>query len=591
MSLIQYPSCVANFKLTFDETLTLITYPQPVSVDAQVASVQGPPVPAFEPLILEQDGSNFSFVANRVPITAGIKLNGYRQASTFEATFSFRDMPIDPRTVRGAAVELHVGTVSPAEFQAGMRGGQTGGSLRSILQTRLADGRPNPDTLVGVFSVDVWKVINGEKSATVSMSGRDLRGILIDTPIGIAPNASVQLLDSLNLALPIDQVVKQILRFNPAFESFRVICNPAEWGGSVPAPNFPSAVPRHRLGARGTRTSGRGNPPSGQMDSVNFWDLITRFCYLVGAIPYFQGTDILIRPARTVFDQNIGPVDPVRNPTPFAGGLPRDIDAQSGQQIQPMRSRKLVYGRDIINLEFERKFGGYHRPRVVRAVSVADSAPVRGELRTIVGVWPPRTDPQGQRARRTRVSPSAQRVQEEIINVPVAGVTDPVRLVEIARSVFEEIGRGELGGSLTTRNITSYGGDNADPDLVRMRPGDGVEILTDMRGAIGPSPLVSPANAMAGAPFEAQVAEITARLGDQNLARIIVATARGQVFELQRFFRVQNVKIDWDKGGFRFNVDFHNYVVARNQMTQAQRVSSPATTTVVPSSVGQGPNP
>ncbi len=593
MTLAQYPSCVVNLKLTFDESLTLVVYPPPVSVESRAYSVAAASLPSFEPLILETEGLNVSSILNRVPLTAGVKLNGYRQASTFEATFLFKDLPIDPRTVRGAALEMHMGTVQPAEFGAGMRGQATGGSLRSILQTRGADGGPNLETLVSVFTVDTWKIVNGEKNSIVSMSGRDLRGILISTPIGIAPNASAQLLDSLNLALPIDQVVTQILRFNPSFDQFTVVCNPAEFDtGVIPSPNFPTAVPRHRLGARGTRTSGRGNPPSGQMDSVSFWDLITRFCYLVGVIPFFVGTKLHLRPASTVYDQNTGAIDPVRNPTPFRDGAPRDVDAQSGESITPLRSRKLVYGRDVSSLEFERKLDGFHRPRLVRAVSVADSAQARGTLRTIYGFWPPAQNATGQRARRTRVAPSGQASQEEVINVPVPGVTDIQRLTEIARSVFEEIGRGEMGGSCTTKNIASYGGDNADPDLVRIRPGDGVEFVVDTRGAAGPSPLVAPYVDANRLPFAAQVAEVTAAIGDENLARIVVATARGQVFELQRFFRVQNVKIDWTSAkGFQFAFDFQNYVIARNQITQATPVATPPTTTAVPRSVGGGPNP
>ena len=74
-------------------------------------------------------------------------------------------------------------------------------------------------------------------------------------------------------------------------------------------------------------------------------------------------------------------------------------------------------------------------------------------------------------------------------------------------------------------------------------------------------PLVSELTNQTRASFEEQVAEIKARIGDENLARVIVATSRGSIQELQRFFRVSNVKYTWGDNGIRIDFDFQNFVV------------------------------
>jgi hypothetical protein len=138
------------------------------------------------------------------------------------------------------------------------------------------------------------------------------------------------------------------------------------------------------------------------------------------------------------------------------------------------------------------------------------------------------------------------------------------QLQEIAKGIFEEMARGEITGSCSTKNLASFGGDNRDPDMCRLRPGDGIEFAYDVRANSGINPLVSPAGDMMRTPFATQVQELTERVGNEDLARVIVATTRGIIFQVQSFFRVANVKRDWSNdNGIKISFDFQNYVVAR----------------------------
>jgi len=564
------PSLVVNVELKFDEQLHLqpAVRPQTTQEAIEKPAVRVNPDPV--PLILRRGAENVSFIAGRIPVSASMEFPGYRQAGQFSCEFDFRDLPIDPRTVRAAAVDIHLGTVSDADFADGMSTTPSG-TRRSVLRT-------SEETLRFVGLVDEWGVSHGASGSRVSMRGRDLRGALLDTPIGVLPGAQAQLLEELDWGRPINEVVQAILNFNPFFQDIATHTNAIEWpNGVIPAPGNPGIVPRHRRGARGERTGGRGTP-NADSGSLNFWDLIVRACYLVGAIPYFQGRNLLIRPSRSIFDQqNAGTA---LNPTPFAGGQPRSRDEQAGVELTPpLRVRRFVYGRDVEEFSFDRKYGGYARPRVVRCVSVDSSSTDRGANRIVQGRWPPESAPEG--TRRTRVAAGRQTAQEEILNIPVAGVRDTERLAEIARSIYEEIGRGEMGGMVSTKNLTSFGGTNQDPDLLRLNPGDGIEFFVDARALSSGAPLVSTLTDFTRASFEEAVRMVTERLGatrgNENLARVIVATARGQVAELQRFFRVSTVKYMWNAGtGIKIDFDFQNYVVARNQVRASTDVAGEA---------------
>ena len=134
---VQRPSWVMNFKLKFDETLTVTPEPPPESVEDRLRNPTPPSGGATpQPLITQLGDENVSFILQRVPIQASMEKPGYRQAGKWSATFPFNDLPIDPRTVAAASVEIHIGVISDADFAKGMEKRNQDGSLSSVLQTR-----------------------------------------------------------------------------------------------------------------------------------------------------------------------------------------------------------------------------------------------------------------------------------------------------------------------------------------------------------------------------------------------------------------------------------------------------------------------
>jgi hypothetical protein len=60
----------------------------------------------------------------------------------------------------------------------------------------------------------------------------------------------------------------------------------------------------------------------------------------------------------------------------------------------------------------------------------------------------------------------------------VAGIKDQTTLNLIAQSIYEELGRQEFEVEVETDDLTSFGGDNTDPDIFDMAAGDTFEIFT-----------------------------------------------------------------------------------------------------------------
>lgn len=577
------PSLVLNFTLRFDEALHVMPDPPLAGAISQAANVvsalqdptaaanqalgrsaQNQGQPLGDLLILKRGSQNESHVFGIVPKSGHVELPGYRQAGQFNFTMDYRAMPIDPRVVRAASVEVHLGVVSATDFGQGIT--RDGRSVLEVKQPRGGD----PGTLVMRGLVDEWDVEHGPNGSEVTITGRDLRGLLLDTPIGATdPKAGQYVLEQLDLSKPLNEVIVQLLGFNPMFTGFQPFVDPREWPeGVIPSPGLAFSVPRHRRRAKGESRGGIASMPGGHAAGgggagrTSFWDLIVRLCYLCGAIPYFVGKRLLIRPARGIYAQlqadEKSPVQP-----PFAGGRPRAIDSASGDPIEggPLRVRRLVYGRDVQTLRFNRKTAGYQRPHTVRAVAVDASSSERGKGKVVEARWPPEKE---KKARVQRVAPGGQQAAEEMLNVPVPGVRDTKQLQLIAKALYEEIGRGEIGGNCETPNSWSHGGSDGDPDLLRLRPGDAVEFGVDVRSVRSSPPLTSTFTDDNRRSFESQVQEVKRALGgDENLARALVGSTRGQISELQSNFRVSSVRFDWGEDGLGCKFDFQNYVEVR----------------------------
>ena len=560
---LYYPSMVVHLGLRFDETLMVVTDDRyyDSAQTKQAANMQDPPQesPYLQPLVVP--GARVSQVLNRIPIKASVELPGIRQAGKFDLTFDYRVLPIDPRLMSAITVEIHLGAVAAGDFSDGI-GGVTwgdaggGGQVRSVLRTRDAAGIPDNDSLLMIGTCDMNEC-SFDGQGTVHLEGRDLRGLLLD---GKIPPKDIE---KINLQQPISKVVGDILETITIDHTVKIDVKPIGFvGDKEPSPADSGGLTRCRMGADG---DGAKSQPAGG-DKLSYWDLITNYCFLVGAVPYFVGQTLYIRPARDIYSQISGD-----QMTPFAGGTAREVMTQglSGPTTEKLRVRRLVYGRNIESLSYQRKYGGVKVP-IVEVVGIDDT--VRGDQKLLVEQWPPIDS-----------DAAKSKGENDKIRSPIHGIRSREQMRAIAQDLYEEIGRGEIGGTCKTKVMASFGGDNEDPDMIRLRPTDAVELTVDVRAISSRAPLVSELTEQNRRPFDEQVKVLADMFGDVNLARALVATQRSSIVDGLRWFRTSNVKFDWDgsKSGIAISFDFQNYIVARHGASAAAQPAVKSVTRTV----------
>lgn len=563
---ILYPSCVCNLRVLLDESLRSdVDYTAtevPTSITAAIAVVTQT-VTAFVrqlmPSFLSGTNTPMSTTMGIVPRKASINENGHRQADTFTLTLDFRDFPFDPRAVRSAMCEIHLGTIRAADFATGIvaQGGPATGKAtavrKSILQTRV-NGALREDTLRIVGTVDDFEVTHGPEGSMVTLKGRGLEGMLLDAKTTSA------VIDAVNLSQTIDRCVAQLLATHPLLAAqpagIKVV---ARGWDTVPVLAAIGDVTRVRRGAAGKTAKSKGR---GASQSKSYWDAITHWCTWVGAVPHFVGTILVIEPARNIWEQRAS------DTTPFKDGAPRKAaDAQG--ILRDIKIPRIVYGRNIQSLTIKRKMGGHIRP-VIEAVSTDTSSKTRGVGKVLTARWPaktaspkPRSAGAATKASATRVAPSGGAAQKNVHRISVPGIRSKAMLQEIARQLYEEIGRQELQGSFSTTDCSTYGGDNADPDLLRLRPGSAIEIGVDRRALSSRAPVVAELIEQARRSEGAAVEFLVGRGIDRGAAAVLVRQTRGTE-KLSSFFRMTSMRLTWDTdSGVAITGGFQNYVQVR----------------------------
>lgn len=510
-------------------------------------------------------------IVSIVPRTASVELPSPRQAAKFSIEVDWRDLPVDPRTMSACAVEIHLGVVEAAAFAEGMFTTDTATRPPSVLLPVIDNEDASNNTLVFVGSADSWKVTHNSGGGVVAIEGRDLRGILLDSPLDASTIADI------DLRQPIDAVVQAMLAthpiFGPADSAYKIVvsADPAAWkDGIIPSPAVAGGLTRVNQGARGDKAQPKGSVAGSKL---NYWDLITQYCFLVGTVPEFHARTLQIRPAYGLFqrrraDQGANTTGSGLPPTPFARGAARYAGGEA------LRVRRMVYGTDIADLTLERKLNG-RKAQPIEVVGYDVSAKGRG-LKKLLRVRYPDDPPvwkfpkktaaksgSGHGHSKSKKPPKAKVVKdasERPLIIPFPGYADVATLRRAAKAAFEEIMRGELKGAVKTRDLTSFGGSAADADLVRLRPGDAIELRTAKSHLEVAGGAVGTFAEWQSSSFEAAVAEVAARVNSVPLAKVIVSTARRDLL-VTPFFYINAVKFDWEAGtGLGVAFDFTNYL-------------------------------
>ena len=472
-----------------------------------------------------------------LPIDCTIERNGLRTADTATLTINHRDAPFDPRMIRSVAIEIIVGLVDAASYEAGAAEGQTreDGSLLSLVPRGRANAPEAPEGTTRFLGlVDEWNIdFDGDDGDTITLECRDLTAIAIDQPLLAG--------DGIDMSVPIDRGVRELLGRYAATRGISVRFGIAGEEGDAPTPG--DAVPRSRRSRRGgiSRRARQGG------QRLSLWDHITEVCTQVGLVPVWEDNELRIIRPRTFFEQ-------------------RDI------------ARRMVYGRNLKKLGFARKLGGTKVPTIeVRAYD-----PALGRTRWARYPVPgnaPRTGVFGQTApprpaRANEVPPSGQNPDDRIATYTLDGITDPETLASAAESIWHQIGRQEIEGKFSTDDLWSFDRPVEQVDLLRMRPGDAVELLVASPETEELAESLTSATEIRGLQRQAR-AEYLRSLGwseavAQRFAELQDATS------FQTIFRTQNIRIKYSANdGIGIEADFQNFLEIRELGEESPRSASP----------------
>ena len=594
-----YASMVCNFRIRFDEALHVTpgnasnsdNLPQPTEVGTVDSTTSTSLIAAGQaPSLVQGKADVLSQIVGIVPLRASVDLPGYRQAGRFSIDVLYRDFPIEPDLIRTIGVEMHLGTVSPAAWGIGNTdiaapGSNSIGFGQSPRTSRVVtsgDEGIRNQLLFGL--VDKIETTFDAKGFMVHMEGRDLVGLLLD--LYVQPT----MLSKLNVSQPINLVVQQIVNLVPMLQAVggnkgdavQVVTQANEWpNGVIPAPGVAGDWTKVNLGVGGGATPDGGSGTAGfltccaadrdhqQAEGVGRHHAAVR---ARRRRPVLRRQQAAHPPGSRALRSEQAGVQPA------ATDAIRTVPAAPASQGSVRTSiRVMSFGRDILSLKKSRKLAGFKVP-TVRVVSVDTSSKQRGNAkihRSAVAATRCRSSPSGvtaanaTAAKRTSIAPSGAIAQTEPIVIPVPGIKSHARLLDaIAKSVYEEIGRGEVGGTCSTKDLASLGGDNSDPDLLYLRPGDPVRFTIDNRQLQSYPPPISDVAATYRTDPEKLAAELTAKLGDPTLGRVLAYALTGHIVERQSVYRVNHVRFTWDnKKGVAIDFDFQNYIEARAGIT------------------------
>lgn len=470
---------------------------------------------------LTDDGD--TVIGGILPRTVEIDRNGIREADKCSIEFDHRDAPFDPRIIRAVGVEVTLGVVSAEDWADGMQGviGPEGLPLSIVGRAPATSDDPTDGTTRFLGVVDTWTVSLGSDGGdTVKLECRDMRALFIDQPMADGV--------SIDTGLPIDVGIFNLFNEFPSLAGTDVI-----YEGPVPAPVPMESVPRVHRARRGRRAT-----RARRSASMSVWDAVTDLCVQTGLIPIWEDNRLRIVEPRTFYER-------------------------TDQAI------RMVYGRNVSELQFSRKLGGVKVPTVeVRAID-----PERGRVRWArypVPTDAPRegvfgeTDPP-RPARPNQVPPNGLTPEDRVATYVLQGLSAPGALAAAAEAIWQQLGRQELEGNIETDEVSSWEQPVDGVDLLRMRPGDALELRVARDELAGGQP------AGAALVSATELASLTRQARAEYLERIGWAPRVAQRFaalqdatQFQTVFRVGTVRLRWEaENGVSVACDWANFLETR----------------------------
>jgi hypothetical protein len=435
---------------------------------------------------------NDTICVDLIPYTATVELNSYRLADTAKCTIPFQRLPFDPRIIRSATLQVFGGTFTTSEFSAAMAPDAPGLLLPDVVP----EFRPDAGTSNELFRgfVDVWKLkIPTNGNMLIDIEARDTTGPLLDAEL--PANA----LRDIPMNMRLDQVIQLLLtgdgaptkelsrRFGlPGFRGITVVNEAGDGELVLDLPTVAEIRPPQWLSSAKTTKKGRKGGGSANGPKVTYWDAITDLCVSAGYIVYMRaGTTPIDVPG-------LGAVLPaaeivISNPRTYYAQ-----DRETGESLLDTdKTRCFIYGLNAEDLEIERKLTGTKTPTIEVLTYNTDNGQ---RMRARFPPVPVNNAPAVGSGQREEV--------KQFLLDEIGGPRAQERLLAAAKSIYEQLGRGEMQVTVTTKSLASRLSnfdDSMVADLFQLRAGETIRIEVDRKsfgdGVVPPFTLFTTASA------------------------------------------------------------------------------------------------
>lgn len=331
-----------------------------------------------------------------VPKRVTVNINSYREADTFSCELDYKSFPFDPRSIRALGVSIFIRDQKQLYDDSGR-----------LIDFNLAVDSPIArQSIVFQGFADLEKMRFNESTRTTSFEGRDFTAILIDRPYLGGPPP---------LTKSVDAIITDLLAQLPEAKGITVVNRTGK--------DLPVLAKYASDFTTNAKLSGHKNT---RKDS-KYWELIQDLVDRSALIAYIEIDKLVISEPRVLYNK--------------------------------ASAKQFIYGKNLKELDFERKLGRLKGFNIeLRSMSLRDKA---------VGIVTARVPEEA-----TTDWASSMGIAREKVKIPrkqadgtfkeedapyyvfsVPDMPDKQQLIQHAQRVFEEVGRQEIEGTLTTRDM------------------------------------------------------------------------------------------------------------------------------------------
>ena len=447
-----------------------------------------------------------------LPITASCRLNGYKEADTWQLEFDAREFPFSPELIRNAAVEIYMFDTL---------------GLNDNTERYATD-----DNLIVAGLADNAHIQYTGDGHTFQMDGRDYTALFLDKPWNPT--------DKVPVGIPLDQCIAKL-----AYEAqVRTVIDPdtqkertykphrpiqVEYIGSEAVPIVGQKIAHDRkltqkkVTEKPVPVSGRGHSAASKngipfKSGQNFWDIIYKIAIRHGKIVFIRGTTLVISDPKTLSDR--------------------------ATEMVP----KMAFGRNLEELSVERHLGRETVPQIV--VTGYDE----NTRQAIEARYPKKYK---------GIQTGAGSYKQEERRYILMGITDAGLLFEYAKTLYHNLSRSESRMRFTTSDLRDLPeedqqGGFGPNSLLSLRPGDAVAVGFDPFNDEQMRSLKTP---------ELRYQRLI-ELGYKRDVAAIVAEGYDKINQFKQPWYVRQVVLEWqdeNDGGITIQVEGVNFVMqARN---------------------------